>query len=57
MSFWDDASGVVKGAIVIGVLGLVYFAIAFVADLPPFGGGVAADGEVTQQRGIQPPSE
>lgn len=57
MSFWEDASGVVKGAIVIGVLGLVYFAIAFVADLPPFGGGAAAEGEVTQQRGIQPPSE
>ena len=57
MSFWEDASGVVKGAIVVGVVGLVYFAIAFAADLPPFGGGAAAEGEVTQQRGIQAPSE
>ncbi len=54
MSFWEDASGVVKGAIIVGVLGLVYFAIAFVADLPPFGGGT--DGEVVQDRGIQAPA-
>ena len=56
MSFWEDASGVVKGAIVIGVLGLVYFAIAFVADLPPCGGGDAGE-EVTQDRGVAPPPQ
>lgn len=53
MSFWEDASPVVKGAIVVGVIGLLYFGIAFFASLPPFGGG--AEGEVTQERGLQPP--
>ncbi len=51
MSFWEDASPVVKGAIVIGVLGLLYFGIAFAASLPPFSGG--AD-NTTQERGVQP---
>ena len=53
MSFWDDASPVVKGAIVVGVIGLLYFGIAFFAGLPPFGGG--GDEEMTQERGIQAP--
>lgn len=49
MSFWSDASPIVKGAIVVGVLGLLYFGIAFVAGLPPF-----IDTETTQVRGLQP---
>lgn len=53
MSFWEDASPVVKGAIVFGILGLLYFGVAFAAGLPPFGGG--GDEETTQQRGLQPP--
>ena len=52
MSFWEDASPVVKGAIVFGILGLLYFGVAFAAGLPPFGGG---DEEITQERGLQPP--
>jgi len=36
MSFWEDSSPIVKGAIVVGVLGLVYFAIAFFVGLAPF---------------------
>lgn len=55
MSFWEDASPVVKGAIVIGALGLVYFGIAFAASLPPFGGG--GDEATTQERGLQSPGE
>ena len=50
MSFWEDASLVVKGAIVFGILGLLYFGVAFAAGLPPFGGG--GDEETTQQRGL-----
>ncbi len=56
MSFWDDASPVVKVAIVVGGVGLLYFGIAFAAGLPPFGGGVAEEG-VTHQRGLQPPGQ
>ena len=52
MSFWSDASPVVKGAIVVGALGLVYLLVAFVAKFPPFGGGATDDENVTQQRGI-----
>lgn len=51
MSFWEDASPVVKGAIVFGILGLLYFGVAFAAGLPPFGG----EEETTQERGLQPP--
>lgn len=50
MSFWEDASGVVKGAIIFGVVGLLYFGVAFMADLPPFGGGETD--EVTTERGL-----
>jgi len=39
MSFWEDSSPIVKGAIVIGVLGLLYFGIAFFVGLPPFPSG------------------
>ncbi|MFT5430961.1 MAG: hypothetical protein ACI9OJ_001640 [Myxococcota bacterium] len=50
MSFWEDASGVVKGAIIFGVVGLLYFGVAFAASLPPFGGGDQE--EVTTERGL-----
>ncbi len=52
MSFWEDSSPVVKGAIVVGALGLLYFAIAFFAGLAPF----TKVEETTQQRGLQPPA-
>ncbi|MGF1466168.1 MAG: hypothetical protein ACFCGT_08535 [Sandaracinaceae bacterium] len=38
MSFWEDASPIVKGAIIVGVLVLLYFGVAFIAGLPPFPG-------------------
>lgn len=50
MSFWSDASPLVKGAIVVGAVFLVYFGVAWAVDLPPFAAGA---GEVTQQRGLQ----
>lgn len=53
MSFWEDASPVVKGAIVIGALGLAYFGVAFFAGLPPF--GAATDEGMTENRELQPP--
>ena len=39
MSFWEDSSPIVKGAVVIGVVGLLYFAAAFAIGLFPFAGG------------------
>lgn len=55
MSFWEDASPVVKGAIVVGALGLIYFAIAAAAGMPPFGGG--AEGDMQENRGLVSPEE
>ena len=55
MSFWEDASGVTKGAIVVGVLGLLYLGVAFAADLAPFGGG--GDEPTTTERGLTAPAE
>lgn len=50
MSFWSDLSPAVKGVVVLGVVGLLYFGIAAVAGLPPFG---SATGEAVQtQRGV-----
>lgn len=54
MSFWEDASPVVKGAIVVGVLGIIVAVMAWVG-VPPFDAG--PDEEVTQERGLQPPGE
>lgn len=49
MSFWSDASPVTKGIIVVGVLGILYFAIGFFTKkLPPFNNTY----EVTQTRGL-----
>lgn len=39
MSFWEDSSPLVKVALVVGVLGILYFATAFFVGLPPFPGG------------------
>ena len=49
-SFWSDASPITKGMIVVGVLGLVYFAVAYFVHLPPFSNTY----DVTQTRGITP---
>ncbi len=51
MSFWSDASPIVKGAIAIGVVAALYFVVAFAAKWPPF-----IKTEVTvQQRGLLQP--
>ncbi len=52
MSFWSEASGAVKGAIVVGVICLLYLGVAKVSHLAPFGRPDGAD--VTQVRGVQP---
>ncbi|MEM7447822.1 MAG: hypothetical protein AAF355_06235 [Myxococcota bacterium] len=49
MSFWSDASPIVKGAIVGGGVCLV-FAFWALLGLPPF----STEAETTQVRGIQP---
>lgn len=54
MQFWSDASPMVKGAIVFGIVAGLYLAIAAVVGLAPFG-GIAGGEEIQQQRGIQPP--
>jgi hypothetical protein len=36
MGFWEDSSPVVKIALVLGVLGIIYFAVAFFVGLTPF---------------------
>ena len=52
MGFWQDASPVVKGAIVVGGLLIVYFLAAWAIGLPPYGSQVGD--EIQQTRGIQP---
>ena len=54
MSFWEDASPIVKGAIVIGIIGIIIAGLAW-AGVGPFSAG--ADVETTQQRGLTPPGE
>ncbi len=53
MSFWEDLSAPVKGAIVVGAIALVYLGIAFFAGLPPYGGAQGGDLSVQQTRGMQ----
>lgn len=36
MGFWQDSSPVVKIALVVGVLGLLYMAVAFMGGFVPF---------------------
>lgn len=36
MSFWEDASPVVKIALIVGVLGIVYLGVAFGIGIFPF---------------------
>ncbi|GAB4205198.1 MAG: hypothetical protein OHK0013_20830 [Sandaracinaceae bacterium] len=51
MGFWEDASPAVKGAIIVGGIAILYFAVAFLAGLPPYSDPNA--GEVQQTRGMQ----
>lgn len=53
MSFWQDASPVVKGAIVVGGLLLGYLLVAYIAGLPPYGSQIGD--QVQQTRGVQLP--
>jgi len=48
MSFWEDASPAVKGAIIVGGIAILYFVVAMFTGLPPYGG----EPEVVQQRGV-----
>lgn len=36
MGFWEDSSPIVKIALIVGVLGLIYMGVAFAVGLPPF---------------------
>jgi hypothetical protein len=53
MSFWQEASTVVKASVVIGGLLIAYLGIAYVAGVFPYGDVE----QVTQERGIQPGQE
>ena len=49
MGFWADASPIVKGAIVVGIIGVLVFGWMLLG-LPPF--STESVDETTQQRGI-----
>ncbi len=52
MSFWSDASPIVKVAVVVGALGIIVFGMMFL-QIPPFD---PYDGEdIGNQRGVQAP--
>jgi hypothetical protein len=53
MSFWSDASPVVKGAIVFGVVAGLYLLAARIAGFAPF----VPDEQRATQRGIGAPAE
>jgi hypothetical protein len=50
MSFWSDSSPIVKGAIVVGILGLIVAIMAY-AGVGPFSTDIDAE-ETSQERGI-----
>ncbi|MBW2463235.1 MAG: hypothetical protein JRH11_16415 [Deltaproteobacteria bacterium] len=50
MSFWSDSSPIVKGAIVVGIIGLVVAIMAY-AGVGPFATDID-DAEMSQQRGL-----
>jgi hypothetical protein len=52
MSFWQDASPAVKGAIVVGGILILYFVAAYFGGFFPWGSQVGD--EIQQTRGIQP---
>jgi hypothetical protein len=52
MSFWQDASPAVKGAIVVGGILIAYLALSFFAGWFPWSSQVGD--EVQQTRGVQP---
>lgn len=51
MGFWEDSSPIVKGALVVGVLGLLYMGIAFAVGLPPFPASCSHDEDGTSVSG------
>ena len=51
MSFWEDASPIVKGAIVFGIIGIIIATLVLTGVI----GGTEA--ETTGERGLQPASE
>ena len=48
MSFWSDASPIVKGAVILFALGVVYLGTAYAIKIAPF-----VEEETTAVRGIQ----
>ncbi len=51
MGFWSDSSPIVKGAIIVGILGAIV-AIMMYMGVGPFGTDRDSE-QVTQQRGVQ----
>lgn len=54
MSFWEDASPIVKGAIVVGIIGIIIASLAW-AGVGPF--AVDTEIETSGTRELQPPGE
>jgi hypothetical protein len=50
MSFWEEASPIVKISIIGGGAAIAYLVLAMLINLPPY----SENEEVTQQRGVQP---
>jgi hypothetical protein len=52
MSFWSDSSAIVKGAIVVGVIGVLVSIMAY-AGIGPFAtDSQSEDSQATEQRGL-----
>lgn len=52
MSFWEDASPVVKGSLVFGVIGIIISGYLYFSDA----GADEGDLNTAQQRGYTPPA-
>lgn len=53
MSFWEDASGGVKGAIVVGIVAILSFGVMYFAGIGIY--APATDDELSEDRGLPPP--
>lgn len=51
MSFWEDSSPIVKVAIIVGVLGILYLGIAWGVGLFPFPGKCTYEVDGAEQSG------
>jgi hypothetical protein len=57
MGFWEDSSPVVKAALVVGVLGIVYLGVAWGVGLAPFPGKCTHEVDGASQDGCPEGSE